>query len=199
MSVEQRQAAIVEATLPLLIEQGATIRTSDIAAAAGIAEGTVFRAFGDKRALFVACLHAAFESRTEVDAIESIDRTLPLVDRLTAAANAVAGYQERLWAVLLALRTAGIDAREEFERDGTDHRNHGAMAAISAAIARLFDPHHDPLRVAPDLAARLLLGLMFSNRMQPDELGERARVTDLVDLFLHGALRSPTGGRTSDD
>ena len=50
MSVEDRRAAIVEAALPLLIEHGANVTTSQIAAAAGIAEGTVFRAFGDKNA-----------------------------------------------------------------------------------------------------------------------------------------------------
>jgi hypothetical protein len=56
---EQRRAAIVASTLPLLIENGSDVSTSQIAAAAGIAEGTVFRAFKDKQELLIpACAPA---------------------------------------------------------------------------------------------------------------------------------------------
>jgi AcrR family transcriptional regulator len=201
MSVEERRAAIVEAALPLLMEQGAAVRTSDIAEAAGIAEGTVFRAFHDKKALLQACVHAVFESSTEVRDIEAIDPALPLVERLTIAGHAVAEYQNRLWTVVMAVRATGVDPRDEFKHDddGEHDGPPGAMFRIAAAIAGLFDEDRDELRVEPQLAARLLLGLLFSNRMQPEELGSVAEVPDLIHLFLHGALRDNTGGRNSDE
>ena len=62
MSQEERRAAIVRSTLPLLIEHGGTVSTSQIAAAAGIAEGTVFRAFKDKQDLLIACMRAGMNS-----------------------------------------------------------------------------------------------------------------------------------------
>src|SRR5660398_293669 len=51
MSVEDRRESILDAVVPLLLSQGADVTTKDIADAAGIAEGTIFRAFVDKEEL----------------------------------------------------------------------------------------------------------------------------------------------------
>ena len=59
MPPEERRAALVEATLPLLLEHGATVSTRQIAEAAGVAEGTIFRVFESKDDLVHACLHDA--------------------------------------------------------------------------------------------------------------------------------------------
>jgi AcrR family transcriptional regulator len=191
MSVDDRRAAILEVAVPMLVESEGNLKTSEIAAAAGIAEGTLFRAFRDKQALLVACLRATLESETEVARIEAIDRSLPLADQLTSAARAVSDFQHRLWSVMVALRTARVDPRPD------DHAEHEhpprAMIRISGAIADLFDPGQ--LRVAPDLAARLLLGSVFSNQLQAVGLGDSgADIAELVEVFLHGVLRASTGG-----
>jgi len=51
---DERRSMIVAATLPLLLEHGDRVTTKQIAEAAGIAEGTIFRVFADKDALIAA-------------------------------------------------------------------------------------------------------------------------------------------------
>ena len=49
MSPDDRRRAIVAALVPLIVERGGEVSTREIAQAAGIAEGTIFRVFADKR------------------------------------------------------------------------------------------------------------------------------------------------------
>ena len=74
---EARRAHIIEATLPLLLEHGATITTRQIAEAAGIAEGTIFRVFPDKESLVAAVVEAAFDTTSVDAALEAIDPDPP--------------------------------------------------------------------------------------------------------------------------
>lgn len=191
MSVEERRAAILAVAVPMLIEHGGGVKTSEIAAAAGIAEGTLFRAFKDKQALFVACLHATLESGEQVARIEAIDRSQPLGTQLAEAVDAVSEYQQRMWAISVAIRGANIELRDLNRSDGPPK----AMIRIAGAVAELFDPAQ--LRVEPTLAARLLLGYVFSNRLNNEGMGDTgADLPELVDLFLHGILRTDEGGNS---
>src|SRR3954462_14862648 len=54
LSADERRDAIIDVVLPLLLEHGSDVTTRQIAEAAGIAEGTVFRVFPDKAALLMA-------------------------------------------------------------------------------------------------------------------------------------------------
>lgn len=110
MTLEQRREAIVASTLPLLIEHVGAVSTSQIAAA-GIAEGTVFRAFKDKQELLVACMRAGLNSDEEVARIDGVDPALPLVDRLAEGVRAVTGYLNRIWQVGQARRRPASAAR----------------------------------------------------------------------------------------
>ncbi|MBA8807403.1 TetR/AcrR family transcriptional regulator [Promicromonospora sukumoe] len=86
MSPEDRKAAIVDAVLPLVAERGHDITSRELAHAAGVAEGTLFRAFGDKTALVgaVAVEGLARAGRPEETLAElsGIDPALPLERRL---------------------------------------------------------------------------------------------------------------------
>ena len=69
----ERRSMIVEATLPLLVEHGEMVTTRQIADAAGIAEGTIFRVFADKDELLTAVLERAFDPEPVDDAIRALD------------------------------------------------------------------------------------------------------------------------------
>ena len=53
---DERRRAIVAATRPLLIEHGAGFTTAQVARAASIAEGTIFRVFASKQELLDAVI-----------------------------------------------------------------------------------------------------------------------------------------------
>src|SRR3954466_10973447 len=54
MAPDERRQAIVDVVVPLLLQHGDGVTTKQIAEAAGIAEGTIFRVFPDKAALLMA-------------------------------------------------------------------------------------------------------------------------------------------------
>src|SRR3954470_108552 len=85
MPPSERRADIVAATLPLLLAHGTSVTTRQIAEAAGIAEGTIFRVFPDKDSLIAAVFEAALDTASVDAALAAIDTCLPLDERLVAA------------------------------------------------------------------------------------------------------------------
>ena len=57
----RERADIIDAVLPLLIERGATATSREVAAAAGVSEGTIFNVFADKDELIDAVIEAALD------------------------------------------------------------------------------------------------------------------------------------------
>ncbi|MFD7307573.1 TetR/AcrR family transcriptional regulator, partial [Promicromonospora sp. NPDC059942] len=86
MSPEDRKTAIVDAVLPLVAERGHDVTSRELAQAAGVAEGTLFRAFGDKTALVGAVavegLARAGKPEQTLAELTGIDSGLPLERRL---------------------------------------------------------------------------------------------------------------------
>lgn len=195
MSAEDRRAMIVHAVLPLLMEHGANVTSSQIARAAGIGEGTIFRAFKDKDELFDACTAEALRPDHVLDAIAEIPVDQPLEDRLVEAAEALGAHLERMGALMGALRASGrIKHRgpEPRPKDQSGTWKGGrreSMAAIRGAMVELFTPEKDRLRLPPEQLASLFLTLLFGGRrLAPDVDAPTTR--QVVDFFLHGAVEA---------
>jgi AcrR family transcriptional regulator len=199
MSQEERRAAIVRSTVPLLLEHGGNVSTSQIAAAAGIAEGTVFRAFKDKHDLLAACMRAGLNADDEVARIGAIELGGPLAERLTEAVRAISGYLDRIWVIGQALRSGGIsqEAIQRHMHGDEEPREPGPppeLLRVSRALGRLVDETTDDLRIHPERAVRMLLSLVLTNRMQSAGLGQPVDdPAELVDLFLHGVVHTDEG------
>lgn len=195
MSTEQRREMIVAAALPLVAEYGGTVTTSQIARAAGIGEATIFRAFADKDELLAACMAEAVRPDHAVREIASIPFDQPLAARLVEATEALGAYMVRMGALAGALHASGRLRRprpgEEGERPPDGGREE-SVAAIRAALAELFDPEEDPLRLPAEDAAAIFLGLLFTRpRVGKEDAMSAER---LVDVFLHGALATEGTG-----
>lgn len=193
MTPDERRAAIVAATLPLLVEHGAAVTTGQIAAASGVAEGTVFRAFTDKQELLGACLHAAFDPADPIAEVRKISRDLPVAQRLLRASAAVADHWGRAMQVAHAVR-AGCHGPP----DTAGHRGSAdpgeKMRALSAALADLLTPDAANLRLSPARTARMYLLAVTSDhmlraRMAGLDAPDPGDIEELIEVFLHGALR----------
>jgi AcrR family transcriptional regulator len=190
MSVEARRAMIVHAVLPLLVEHGTTVTTSQIARAAGIGEGTIFRAFKDKDELFDACTAEALRPDHVLDAIAEIPVGQPLEDRLVEAAEALGAHLERMGALMGALHASGRPRHRGDPEERLKARKGGrreSMAAMRGAMTELFEPERDRLRLPPGQLASLFLSLLFGGRrMAADDDVPTTR--QVVEVFLCGAV-----------
>ncbi|WP_129843832.1 TetR/AcrR family transcriptional regulator [Streptomyces sp. RFCAC02] len=192
MDPDQRRAMIVAAALPLVVEYGASVTTAKIARAAGIGEGTVFRVFPDKDAILAACLAEAVRPDDLVAHLTAIDTDQPLHARLHEAAEVMRARMERMGAVIGALAaTAGTMSRPAPGKGGALPDREAGFAAPRAALAALFAPDADRLRLAPErLADAFQMLLVPAGRSgAPDPL----TTGEIVDLFLHGALAGDAG------
>lgn len=182
---------IVHAVLPLLIEHGTAITTSQIARAAGIGEGTIFRAFKDKDELIDACMIEALRPDHALDAIADIPADLPLEARLLEAADALSAHLDRMGALMGALHASGRSRHRDGERRTSERGVQKAgrresMVAIRSAMIELFEPDQDRLRLPAEQLASLFLALLFGGRRVPD--GEIPGPRVLVGVFLHGVV-----------
>ena len=163
---------IVAATLPLILEHGDRVTSKQIAEAAGIAEGTVFRAFADKDELIVAVLEAAIDPQ-------------PL-ERALAAIPPGLGFERTLEAAVVVIQQRVIDIWRLMSSVGTRfHEKTRRPMADSDALVRLFESNRTRITVEPIVAARLLRALTLSTT-HPMLAGEPRLPGELVQLFLHG-------------
>lgn len=84
MPPEERRRAIIAAARPLLVANGGGFTTKQVAEAAGIAEGTIFRVFPTKQALFDAVIADVLDPTRTTRALRALPEHGSLVERITA-------------------------------------------------------------------------------------------------------------------
>ncbi|NYD43357.1 TetR/AcrR family transcriptional regulator [Nocardioides panaciterrulae] len=197
MTAEDRRKAIVDVLIPLIVDSGGEVSTREIAEAAGIAEGTIFRVFPDKRSLMLA---AAEEAINPADGQADFDRAMAGVQglrpKVVVATERVLQRMRMTMTVMMAARVHLMAAHEEHERerDGKGHLGPPpfvlkAQDDLHRRLVGLFEPHRDELAVAPDVAAIALRSLIFG--ASRPELGMAPVLTpdQIADLLLDGVRR----------
>jgi AcrR family transcriptional regulator len=195
LPLDERRAALIVATEPLLERFGREVSTRQIAEAAGVAEGTIFRAFATKEDLIDAVIEDAYNVERTCKDLAEIDLGLSLEQRLVAA---VVILQERLRKVVALFWSLRL-RKETHDRDCFRAKQQAENELLNTAIASLIKPDQDQLRLAAWDAASMLRAITFS--MSHHILGDvrLAEPQQIVDLVLYGICqhRSPYRERTS--
>ncbi len=172
---------IVDAVIPLLIEHGRVVTSKQIAEAAGIAEGTIFRAFGDKDTLVAAAIAKYFDPEPLRDALRAIDPALPLDNKIRAM---VFLMRERFSAMYQMIMAIGGG------RPPAPHPPDEFASIIATALA----PDSARLNWPPERVAHIVRLISFAASLPPLNEGVEFSVDDLASIVLTGIageLRTP--------
>ncbi|MFG2041151.1 TetR/AcrR family transcriptional regulator [Dactylosporangium sp. NPDC048998] len=186
LAPDDRRAALVAATLPLLRTHGAAVTTRQIAEAAGVAEGTIFGVFPDKASLLSTALCSAFEPGPVLRALSAIDPQAPLRERLSDAAAILLRRVEGSVPLMMLARTMPFPADESPMGALIESRRR-----LTDAVAALVEPDRALLRRSPDTTARLLFALVVSAVRGDLPTEELFTPDEIVAVLLDGLLKRP--------
>jgi AcrR family transcriptional regulator len=176
MSPEERRSAILDAAIPLLRENGREVSTKQLAEAAGVAEGTLFRAFGDKDAIISAAIERYFDPEPFRNALRGIDPDEQTVDKIRQVLQ------------LLSDRFTGvIGFMSVFRGDGgpPPRRETGEQEWIGI-LSQLFRP--EELGIPVETLGFYLRLLAFGAAMPPITSAHAFTLDELLELVTRGVL-----------
>lgn len=180
----ERRAALIDAVVPLLGTHGRDVTTRQIAEAAGVAEGTIFRAFDDKDSLIDAAIEQVMDMTPFVEQVEALAPAPSLDERVRVIIAMLRERFEAIFQVLFAVRHAGAPGRSASRRRPDHSRTSRLDAAVAAHLSASpggLEPGADAVEVARWLRVTTLGSthpLLSGGHPLPTER--------IVELVLHG-------------
>jgi AcrR family transcriptional regulator len=175
MSVDERRAMIIDAVIPLLIEHGREVSTRQIADAAGIAEGTIFRVFADKDELFSAAVEKFLDPTAANRALRAIDSHESIEAKVNDILFLLRSRMTGIFGIMHAVGMSGRPPQAERESD-----------RFVDVIGDVLAPDLDQLGVPIDRVASFVRLIAFASAIPPFNQGHEISTADLAHLITNG-------------
>jgi AcrR family transcriptional regulator len=179
LSPDDRRTTIIDAVTPLLIEHGRAVTTRQIADAAGIAEGTIFRAFPDKDAIIEAALMKYLDPTATNAKLRAIDPTLSLEGKVGDILSVLRGRMRGIFGMMQAAGRAGPPPRRPAGEQFVD------------VITDVLAPNFRELRLGADRIAPFVRLVAFASSIPHFNEGQEIAITDLARLITYGIAGKP--------
>lgn len=172
---DDRREAILDAIIPLLKERGRNVTSRELAEAAEVAEGTLFRAFGDKESIIQAAVAKMLDPQSFRDALRTIRRDQPLEEKL---AEVIEHLQTRFHGVFAIMAAFELTGRPPGPPAGGEE--------WIAIVRELLESDADRLAVPAETIAYYLRLVAFSSSLPPFNTARSFDAAELATLITHG-------------
>ena len=185
MTVDDRRKALIDVTLPLLRAHGRTVTTKQIAEAAGVAEGTIFRAFESKDDLILAAVEAGMDMQPFLDDLAAVDVSLEFRPRLIELVTRLQARFAGIFALMSALGMSGPPRAQKHTEAGRRHAEEIMVALV--------EPDADLITCSSADLVHMLRLFTFSGTHPHLSEGRRLTPEQIVDTLLDGVRRKTDG------
>jgi AcrR family transcriptional regulator len=186
LPADERRRMIVEATLPLLLQNGEMVTTRQIADAAGIAEGTIFRAFIDKEEIFAAAVEKFLDPGELHERLRAIDPELPLEGKVN---DILFQLRARMTGIFGIMSAVGMQGPPRGRRT-TDN--------FALVIDEILRPDLEQLNVPPERIGSFLRLVAFASAIPHFNEGREMSTAELAQYITYGIAGHPAEGGSSN-
>jgi AcrR family transcriptional regulator len=180
LAPDDRREMILGAIIPLLRERGRDVTSRELAEAAGVAEGTLFRAFGDKESIIQAGVEKMFDPEPFRAALRTIRHDLPLEEKLSEIIKLLRGRFEGVFAIMTA-----------FGLERPPQGRPGGFEEWVEIVTDLLENDVHLLAVPAETIAYYVRLVAFASVLPPLNTTRSFDSSELAALVAHGIAASP--------
>ncbi len=166
---------IIDAVIPLLLAHGRDVTSRQIADAAGVAEGTIFRAFGDKDTLIEAAVARFLDPEPLRRGLLYIDPELSLEQKVN---DILFHLRSRFTGIMGIMSAIGMKGRPPGLPD--------VQQELAGVIASVLESEAPRLRVPPEQAAYIIRIIAFAASIESFNESHHFETTEIADFIVYG-------------
>lgn len=179
LSADRRREMIIDSVIPLLVGHGRQVTTKQIAESAGVAEGTIFRAFGDKESLVKAAIEKRLDPTELQQSLADIDPALPLERKVHRIVEVMQRRFHEVFAFMAAVGEVGRPPASNSRQE------------LTTLIERVLRPDLERLNLPPARAAQFIRLVTLASSIPHSSTVETFDAHDLSALILSGISGHP--------